>query len=91
MPESSTNSSKHPIELPKGQMTRARARQFQEAVSALITQFWEENKLDVNGEAWARGEFGKDVVIGGGFSGHGFKMSPTIGRILTDLALIGEG
>ncbi|MBA0777859.1 hypothetical protein Gotri_005822, partial [Gossypium trilobum] len=28
------------------------------------------------------GEFGKDVVIGGGFSGHGFKMSPAIGRIL---------
>ncbi|MBA0568416.1 hypothetical protein Golob_005913 [Gossypium lobatum] len=36
------------------------------------------------------GEFGKDVVIGGGFSGHGFKMSPAIGRILADLALIGE-
>ncbi|MBA0777857.1 hypothetical protein Gotri_005821 [Gossypium trilobum] len=26
-----------------------------------------------------RGEFGKDVVIGGGFSGHGIKMSPAIG------------
>ncbi|XWS17905.1 hypothetical protein CRYUN_Cryun33cG0108700 [Craigia yunnanensis] len=36
------------------------------------------------------GEFGKDVVIGGGFSGHGFKMSPVIGRILADLVLIGE-
>ncbi|PPS11308.1 hypothetical protein GOBAR_AA09338 [Gossypium barbadense] len=36
------------------------------------------------------GEFGKDVVIGGGFSGHGFKMSPAIGRILADLALIGK-
>ena len=35
------------------------------------------------------GEFGKDVVIGGGFSGHGFKMSPAIGRILADLALKG--
>ncbi|OMO86137.1 FAD dependent oxidoreductase [Corchorus capsularis] len=36
------------------------------------------------------GEFGKDVVIGGGFSGHGFKMAPVIGRILGDLALTGE-
>ncbi|KAJ6434771.1 hypothetical protein OIU84_000078 [Salix udensis] len=27
------------------------------------------------------GEFGKDVVIGGGFSGHGFKMAPVVGRI----------
>ncbi|GAV62541.1 DAO domain-containing protein [Cephalotus follicularis] len=36
------------------------------------------------------GEFGKDVVIGGGFSGHGFKMAPVVGRILADLVLIGE-
>ncbi|CAJ1973819.1 unnamed protein product [Sphenostylis stenocarpa] len=36
------------------------------------------------------GEFGKDVVIGGGFSGHGFKMAPVIGRILTELAADGE-
>ncbi|XVE97276.1 hypothetical protein REPUB_Repub03eG0006100 [Reevesia pubescens] len=36
------------------------------------------------------GEFGKDVVIGGGFSGHGFKMSPAIGRILADLVHTGE-
>ncbi|XP_009353308.2 probable sarcosine oxidase [Pyrus x bretschneideri] len=36
------------------------------------------------------GEFGKDVVVGGGFSGHGFKMSPVVGRILADLALTGE-
>ncbi|TKY74630.1 sarcosine oxidase [Spatholobus suberectus] len=36
------------------------------------------------------GEFGKDVVIGGGFSGHGFKMAPVIGRILTELAVDGE-
>lgn len=35
------------------------------------------------------GEFENDVVIGGGFSGHGFKMSPAIGRILADLALTG--
>ncbi|KAL0553241.1 hypothetical protein IC582_007130 [Cucumis melo] len=35
------------------------------------------------------GEFEKDVVIGGGFSGHGFKMSPAIGRILAELALKG--
>ncbi|ONI34009.1 hypothetical protein PRUPE_1G458800 [Prunus persica] len=36
------------------------------------------------------GEFGKDVVVGGGFSGHGFKLSPVVGRILADLALSGE-
>lgn len=30
------------------------------------------------------------VVIGGGFSGHGFKFSTTIGKILTDLALDGS-
>ncbi|MED6127925.1 hypothetical protein PIB30_092708 [Stylosanthes scabra] len=35
------------------------------------------------------GEFGKDVVVGGGFSGHGFKMAPVIGRILTELAVDG--
>ncbi|KAM7263219.1 hypothetical protein ACFE04_000902 [Oxalis oulophora] len=36
------------------------------------------------------GEFGKDVAIGGGFSGHGFKMAPVVGRILADLVLDGE-
>ncbi|XP_010273588.1 PREDICTED: probable sarcosine oxidase [Nelumbo nucifera] len=36
------------------------------------------------------GEFGKDVVVAGGFSGHGFKMGPAVGRILADLALDGE-
>lgn len=33
------------------------------------------------------GEFGKDVVVAGGFSGHGFKMGPVVGRILADLAI----
>ncbi|KAF7129338.1 hypothetical protein RHSIM_Rhsim10G0084800 [Rhododendron simsii] len=36
------------------------------------------------------GDFGKDVVIAGGFSGHGFKMAPAVGRILADLAISGE-
>lgn len=36
------------------------------------------------------GEFGKDVVIAGGFSGHGFKMGPVVGRILADLVLDGK-
>ncbi|KAE8056517.1 hypothetical protein FH972_013285 [Carpinus fangiana] len=36
------------------------------------------------------GEFGKDVVMGGGFSGHGFKMGPVVGRILADLVLTRE-
>ncbi|GMN54505.1 hypothetical protein TIFTF001_023636 [Ficus carica] len=35
------------------------------------------------------GEFGKDVVVGGGFSGHGFKTAPAVGRVLADLALNG--
>lgn len=35
-------------------------------------------------------QFGKDVVIAGGFSGHGFKMAPAIGRILADLAITGD-
>ncbi|CAL5073536.1 unnamed protein product [Urochloa decumbens] len=36
------------------------------------------------------GEFGKDVVVGGGFSGHGFKMGPAVGRILAEMAMDGE-
>ncbi|KAK9983955.1 hypothetical protein SO802_033480 [Lithocarpus litseifolius] len=36
------------------------------------------------------GEFGTDVVVGDGFSGRAFKMSPMVGRILIDLVLTGE-
>ena len=36
------------------------------------------------------GEFGKDVIFAGGFSGHGFKMGPLVGRILADLAIDGR-
>uniref|UniRef100_A0ACD5YEP0 Uncharacterized protein n=1 Tax=Avena sativa TaxID=4498 RepID=A0ACD5YEP0_AVESA len=35
-------------------------------------------------------EFGQDVVVGAGFSGHGFKMGPAVGRILAEMALDGE-
>lgn len=35
-------------------------------------------------------EFGKDVVVGAGFSGHGFKMGPAVGKILVEMALDGE-
>lgn len=30
------------------------------------------------------------VIIGAGFSGHGFKFSPAIGQILSDLAVKGK-
>ncbi|CAH9147753.1 unnamed protein product [Cuscuta epithymum] len=36
------------------------------------------------------GKFGKDVVVAGGFSGHGFKMGPLIGQILADLVSTGS-
>ncbi|WOK99897.1 putative sarcosine oxidase [Canna indica] len=36
------------------------------------------------------GEFGEDVVVAGGFSGHGFKMGPLVGRMLAELAIDGE-
>ncbi|XP_062194711.1 probable sarcosine oxidase [Phragmites australis] len=36
------------------------------------------------------GAFGKDVVVGAGFSGHGFKMGPAVGRILAEMAMDGE-
>jgi sarcosine oxidase len=32
----------------------------------------------------------EQVIIGGGFSGHGFKFGPTLGQILADLALEGR-
>ncbi|KAJ0742637.1 putative FAD dependent oxidoreductase, FAD/NAD(P)-binding domain superfamily [Helianthus annuus] len=35
------------------------------------------------------GEFNEDVVVAGGFSGHGFKMAPVVGRMLVDLAIGG--
>ncbi|KAI3879300.1 hypothetical protein MKX03_024275 [Papaver bracteatum] len=35
-------------------------------------------------------EFGKDVVLAGGFSGHGFKMGPAIGWILAEMVMNGE-
>ncbi|XP_074296174.1 putative sarcosine oxidase [Silene latifolia] len=35
-------------------------------------------------------EFGEDVVIAGGFSGHGFKMGPVIGKIVIELVLDGH-
>ncbi|KAG0472261.1 hypothetical protein HPP92_016807 [Vanilla planifolia] len=36
------------------------------------------------------GEFGNDVVVAGGFSGHGFKMGPLVGKILVEMAFDGE-
>ncbi|GAB4833087.1 hypothetical protein Ancab_007146 [Ancistrocladus abbreviatus] len=35
------------------------------------------------------GEFGNDVVVASGFSGHGFKMGPVVGRVLADLVIDG--
>lgn len=36
------------------------------------------------------GELGKDVAVAGGFSGHGFKMAPLVGRTLAEMVLDGE-
>nr|GEU56299.1 probable sarcosine oxidase [Tanacetum cinerariifolium] len=36
------------------------------------------------------GGFGEDVVVAGGFSGHGFKMAPVVGRILVDMVVGGK-
>jgi sarcosine oxidase / L-pipecolate oxidase len=36
------------------------------------------------------GEFGDDLVVGAGFSGHGFKMGPAVGRILAEMAIDGK-
>jgi sarcosine oxidase/L-pipecolate oxidase len=33
------------------------------------------------------GEFGEDVVIAAGFSGHGFRMGPAVGSVLAEMAL----
>ncbi|XP_051137593.1 probable sarcosine oxidase [Andrographis paniculata] len=37
------------------------------------------------------GEFREDVVVCGGFSGHGFKMAPAVGRIVADMVGGGGG
>ncbi|KAI3805974.1 hypothetical protein L1987_21862 [Smallanthus sonchifolius] len=36
------------------------------------------------------GKFNEYVMVAGGFSGHGFKMAPVVGRILVDLASGGK-
>ncbi|KAH7688040.1 sarcosine oxidase / L-pipecolate oxidase protein [Dioscorea alata] len=36
------------------------------------------------------GEFGEDVVVAGGFSGHGFKMGPVVGRVVAEMVVDGE-
>lgn len=36
------------------------------------------------------GEFGEDLVVAGGFSGHGFKMGPLVGQILAELVWSGS-
>ncbi|GER34394.1 N-methyl-L-tryptophan oxidase [Striga asiatica] len=36
------------------------------------------------------GEFGEDAVVCGGFSGHGFKLAPVVGRIVTEMVADGS-
>ncbi|KAK5811775.1 hypothetical protein PVK06_027144 [Gossypium arboreum] len=45
MPRGSTSSKPDPIELPKGPITRARAKHLQEAISTLFAQLWNDNEL----------------------------------------------
>ena len=46
------SSSKEPLELPQGPITRSRAKQFKEAVSALVDQVWGETLVGRIDEAW---------------------------------------
>ncbi|KAH1063956.1 hypothetical protein J1N35_028943, partial [Gossypium stocksii] len=52
MPRSSSSSNSDLIKLPKGPMTRARAKRLQEAISILFAQLWNENKFHVKEEVW---------------------------------------
>lgn len=36
------------------------------------------------------GEFGRDLVVAGGFSGHGFKMGPLVGEMVAEMVVDGE-
>ncbi|PKA51410.1 putative sarcosine oxidase [Apostasia shenzhenica] len=36
------------------------------------------------------GEFGRNVVVAGGFSAHGFKMAPAVGRMVAEMVVGGE-
>ena len=46
------SSSKEPLELPQGPITRSRAKQFKEAISALVDQVWGETLVGRIDEAW---------------------------------------
>ena len=46
------SSSKEPLELPQGPITRSRAKQFKEAVSALVDQVWGKTLVGRIDEAW---------------------------------------
>ncbi|XP_016709271.1 uncharacterized protein [Gossypium hirsutum] len=52
-PQGSTSSKPNHIEMPKGPITRARAKRLQEAVSALFAQLWNDNELQAKGIDWA--------------------------------------
>ena len=50
LPGASSNANQELIELPKGPMTRARTKQIQDALSALVLRIWDDNKVhDVGG------------------------------------------
>jgi len=51
-PQVLPSSSKEPLELPQGPITRSRAKQFKEAVSALVDQVWGETLVGRIEEAW---------------------------------------
>ncbi|KAK5772708.1 hypothetical protein PVK06_049002 [Gossypium arboreum] len=51
-PRNAPTSNKDPLELPQGPITRVRAKQFKEAISAIVNQVWGEALAGQIERAW---------------------------------------